>query len=171
MQDPTVRSNSSKSSGLKSRPRNYPCALVALGSSVDVTQGCEFLNRKRAGRNANEPMCSLVNELGKPTLWSKGQGRWTGAGITEVVAPVDSRGSRDGMLWKIYCPVLETRAVGWGDHRLLRIRKRKRSGPGRESEGFIVPLAVRDQHKPGRGKGPCFVRVTEERRIEGLPCC
>ena len=87
-------------------------------------------------------MSSLVNELETPTLWSEGEGRWTCAEITEVVR-VDSRGSKDGMLWKIYCPVLETRSVGSGDHRLLRIRKRKRSGPGRESEGFIVPALSR----------------------------
>ena len=33
---------------------------------------------------------------------------------------------------------------GWGGHQLLRIRKRKRSGPERESEGFIngVRLAL-----------------------------
>ena len=139
------------------RGREFPMALGQPHSEI-------------AGRNASEPMSSLVNELEKPTLWSEGEGRWMGAGITEV-APVDSRGSRDGMLWKIYCPVLETRLRGWGDHRLLRIRKRKRSGPGRESEGFIVPFALQGQHHSGRGKGPCFVRATEERRIEGLPCC
>jgi hypothetical protein len=33
------------------------------------------------------------------------------AEITEV-AFIDSRGSRDGMFWKIYCPVLETRYGG-----------------------------------------------------------
>lgn len=93
-----------------------------------------------------------------------------GAGITEV-ASIDSRGSRDGMLSKIYCPVLEARLRGWGGHRPLRIRKRKRSDLRRESEGFIVPLESEGQHNPGRGKGPCFVRATEERRIRGLPCC
>ena len=113
-------------------------------------------------------MSSLVNELEKPTLWSKEEGRWTCAVRTEVVH-VDSRGSKDGMLRKIHCPVLETRFAGWGDHRLLRIRRRKRSGPERELEGFIVPIAVQEQHKPGRGKGPCFVRATEGRRIRGLP--
>jgi hypothetical protein len=59
----------------------------------------------------------------------------------------------------------------WGDHRLMRIRQRKRSGPKRESEGFEVPCESKGQHNPGRGKGPCFVRATEERRIEGLPSC
>ena len=102
-----------------------------------VTRGREFPNREIAGRNASEPMSSLVNELEKPTLWSEGEGRWTHAGRTEV-ACVDSRGSKDGMLSKIYCPVLETRCAGWGDHRLLRIRRRKRSSAERESEGFIV---------------------------------
>lgn len=114
-------------------------------------------------------MSSFVDELEKPTLWPEGEGRWMGAEITEV-ALVDSRSSRVGMLSKIYCPVLETRLRGWGDHRPLRIRKRKRSGPRRESEGFIVPFESEGQHNPGRGKGPCFVHATEERRIRGLPC-
>ena len=57
-------------------------------------------------------MSSLVNELEEPTLWTEGEGRWMGAGITEV-AHVDSRGSRDGMFLKIYRPVLETRLRGW----------------------------------------------------------
>ena len=134
-----------------------------------ATRGREFPNSKMAGRNASEPMCSLVNELEKPSLWSEGEGRWTCARITEV-AHVDSRGSRVGMLTKIYCPVLETRLGRWGDHRQLRIRKRKRSGLERESEGFRVPFEVVGQHNPGRGKEPCFVRATEGRRIEGLRC-
>lgn len=83
---------------------------------------------------------------------------------------IDSRGSRVGMFLKICCPVLETRSGGWGGHRPIRIRQRKRSGLGRESEGFIVPTETVGQHNPGRGKGPCFVRATEERRIRGLPC-
>jgi hypothetical protein len=115
-------------------------------------------------------MSSLVNKLEKPTLWSEGEGRWMGAGITEMVL-IESLGSRVGMFSKIYCPVLETRVWEWGGHRLLRIRKRKRSGPGRESEGFIVLSEFEGQHNLGRGKGPCFVRATEERRIRGLPCC
>ena len=134
-----------------------------------VTRGREFPNSKRAGRNASEPMSSLVNKLEKPTLWSEGEGRWMGAGITEVVL-IDSRGSRVGMFSKIYCPVLEARLWGWGDHRPLRIRKRNRNGCRRESEGFIVPFEAEGQHNPGRGKEPCFVHATEERRIEGLPC-
>ena len=90
---------------------------------------------------------------------------------TTEVARIDSRGSKGGMFSKTCCPVLETRLRGWGDHRLLRIRKRKRSRPYRESEGFIVPLESEGQHHPGRGKGSCLVRATEERRIRGLPCC
>ena len=134
-----------------------------------VTRGREFSSSKGAGRNASEPMSSLVNYAEKPTLWPEGEGRWMDAGITEV-ASIDSRGSRDGMFSKTYCPVLETCLWGWGDHRPLRIRQRKRSGCGRESEGFIVPIEIAGQHNPGRGKGPYFVCATEERRIEGLPC-
>ena len=126
LQDLSVRSNSSESSGLKSRTRSCPYALVASGSGVAVTRGREFSNSKTAGRNASEPMSSLVNELEKPTLWSEGEGRWMRARITEV-ARIDSRGSKDGMSWKIYCPVLDTRCAGWGDRQRLRIRKRKRT--------------------------------------------
>ena len=77
----------------------------------------EFPNSKRAGRNASEPRRSLVNELEKPTFWSEGEGRWMCAETTEVVH-IFSRGSRDGMFSKIYCPVLETRygggeTIGW----------------------------------------------------------
>ena len=126
-----------------------------------------------------------------PTLWTEGEGRWADAEITEV-AFVDSWGSRVGMYSKIDCPVLETRFGRWGGpevnlpfdfvsvletrfgrwggHRLLRIRKRKRSGLRRESEGFIVPTEIAGQHNPGRGREPCFVHATEARRIRGLPC-
>ena len=76
-----------------------------------VTRGREFPNSKIAGRNASELMSSLVNELEKPSLWSEGEGRWMCAEITEV-AHIISRGSRVGMLSKIYCPVLETRFEG-----------------------------------------------------------
>ena len=170
MLDVTVRSNSSESSGLKSRTRSCPYALVASGSGVAVTRGREFPNSKTAGRNASEPMSSLGNELEKPTLWSEGEGRWMRARITEV-ARIDSRGSKDGMSWKIYCPVLDTRCAGWGDRQRLRIRKRKRSRVQRESEGFIVPPVAQGQHNPERGKEPCFVRATEEPRVRGLPSC
>ena len=133
-----------------------------------VTRGRKFPLSKTAGRNASEPMSSLVNEMEKPTLWSKAEGRWTCAVRTEE-AHVDSRGSKDGMLRKMHCPVLETRDAGWGGHRRLRIRQRKRSGAPRESEGFKVPFEAKGQ--PSRGKGPCFVRATEEQRIEGLHSC
>ena len=56
-------------------------------------------------------MCSLVNELETPTLWSEGGGRGVDAETTDV-ASIDSRGSRVGMYSKIYCPVLETRYGG-----------------------------------------------------------
>jgi hypothetical protein len=76
-----------------------------------ATRGREFPNSKRAGRNASEPRRSLVNELEKPTLWSEGEGRRRDAGITGV-ASIFFRGSRVGMLSKIYCPVLEPRYGG-----------------------------------------------------------
>jgi hypothetical protein len=66
-----------------------------------VTRGREFPNSKRAGRNASEPMSSLVNELETSTLWTEGEGRWVRAEITEVVC-TDSRGSRVGMFSQIY---------------------------------------------------------------------
>jgi hypothetical protein len=51
-------------------------------------------------------MSSLVNEVEKPPLWAKGEGRWMDAEITEVAA-IDSRGSKVGILSTIYRPVLE----------------------------------------------------------------
>ena len=132
-----------------------------------VTRGREFPNSKRAGRNASEPMSSLVNELETPTLWTEGEGRWMDAGTTDV-AFIISRGSRVGMFSKTYCPVLETRLRRWGDHQPLRIRKRKRNGCRRESEGFIVPIEFVGQHNPERGKEPCFVHATNEWRRRGL---
>lgn len=66
----TVRSNSSKSIGLKSRLGSCPYAPVARGSGVVATRGREFPNSKRAGRNASEPMSNLVNILETPPLWS-----------------------------------------------------------------------------------------------------
>jgi hypothetical protein len=87
----------------------------------------------------------------KPTLWSEGEGRRMRARITEV-ARIDSRGSKDGMLWKIHCPVLETRCAAWGDHQRLRIRKRKRSRVQRESEGFIVPFEIEGQQTALTGR-------------------
>lgn len=171
MEDLTVRSNSNEFSRFKSCPRNYPYTLVARESGVAVTRGREFSNDKAAGRNANEPMSSLVNELELPTLWSKGEGRRVRVETTELTR-TGSRGSRVGMLsngfiaqcWR---PVQR----GGAGHQLMRIRRRKRMSFVRESEGFIVPFEAQGQHNPSRGKGPCFVRVTEGRRIRGLPCC
>ena len=76
-----------------------------------VTRCREFPHSNRAGRNASEPIGSLVNVLEKPTLWSEGEGRWMGTEITEGVL-IDFRGSKVGMFLKIYCPVLETRCGG-----------------------------------------------------------
>ena len=135
-----------------------------------VTQGREFPNSKMTGHNVSEPMSSLVNVKEKPILSMKGEGRWMCAGTTEM-SHIDFRGSRDGMLWKTYGSMLETRLWGWGVHRPLRIRQRKRKGSKRESEGFIVPIADQGQQNLGRGKEPCFVHATKERRIRGLPCC
>jgi len=57
------------------------------------------------------------------------------------------------------------------EYQPVRIRKRKRIGPYRESEGFIVPLEDKGEHNPVRGKGPCFVHATKEWRKEGLQKC
>ena len=116
-----------------------------------VTRGREFPNSKRAGRNASEPMSSLVNEVETPTLWTGGEGRWVRAEITEVVR-IDSRGRRVGMFSQIYLPSAGDPVRWWGGHRLLRIRKRKRHRPYRESEGLIVPFETDGQHNHGRGK-------------------
>ncbi len=73
-----------------------------------ATRGRKFPIGKAAGRNASEPIGSLVNCLKMPTLWSDGEGRSSLALITES-ASVIFRGSRDGMLRKILKSVLETR--------------------------------------------------------------
>src|SRR6266581_4278034 len=98
-----------------------------------------------------------------PTLWSEGEGRCAWALITES-ARVIFRGSRDGMSRKILNSVLETRCGDVEEHQPARIRQRNRVGPYRESEGSIVPLEGTGQHNPVRGKGPCFVHATKERR-------
>jgi len=76
-----------------------------------VTWGREFPSSKKAGRNASEPICSLVNELELPTLWTEGEGCRMVVEITEMMS-INFRGSRDGMFLKIDCPVLETRFGG-----------------------------------------------------------
>ena len=50
----------------------------------------------------------------------------------------------------------------------VRIRKRNAEGLNRESEGFIVPFEDMGQHNPVRGKEPCFVHATKERRMTGI---
>ncbi len=121
-----------------------------------VTRGREFPNSEIAGRNASEPMSSLVNILEKPTLWSGGEGRWTGAGITEV-AHVDSRGSRVGMRWKISSPVLEAR---YGDTRGVSTYAYKETKTHRAVSG------VGGVHSTVRGQG-----TTQPSPREGTLLC
>jgi hypothetical protein len=90
-----------------------------------ATRCRKFPNSKRAGRNASEPTRSLVNELKEPTLWSEGEGRWMGAEITEV-ASLDFRGRH---VLEDLLPSAGDPLRWWGDHRLLRIRKRKHNRP------------------------------------------
>ena len=64
--------------------------------------------------------------------------------------------------------------VVFKEHQLSRIRQRNRVGLYRESEGFILPFEGMGQHNPVRGKEPCFVHATKERRMWGLllaVCC
>ena len=121
-----------------------------------ATQGREFPNNKKAGRNASEPMSSLVNVLKKSTLWTDGEDRCMNDEITEV-AFMFFRGSRVGMLEKISSSVLETRCGDAEEHQPMRIRKRKRIRPYRESEGFIVPIEDKGQHNPlSEGRDPAL---------------
>ena len=99
------------SSGLKSRERSRSYVFLAPGSGIRAIRGRKFLKGKAAGRNASEPRRSLVTQMEEPTLWPEGEGRWMSAGITEV-ARIDSRGSRGGMLWRIYRAARETRYGG-----------------------------------------------------------
>ena len=50
-----VRSNNNLASGLKSRPRSCPYALVVRRNAVLVIKGREFLNDKGIGHKASEP--------------------------------------------------------------------------------------------------------------------
>jgi hypothetical protein len=52
------------------------------------------------------------------------------------------------MLEKGSSPVLETRCGDVEDHQPMRIRRRKRVGPNRESEGFIVLIEDKGQQNP-----------------------
>jgi hypothetical protein len=75
------------------------------------------------------------------------------------------------MLRKINSPVLETRCGDDEDHQQPSIRKRNHGWLYRESEGLIVPFKGMGQHNPARGKEPCFVHATKERRDWGLQRC
>ena len=82
------------------------------------------------------------------------------------------RGSKGGMPRKMGSPVLETRYGGVEGHQPLRIRKRNRSGPYRESEGSIVPFEGAGQ-QPGPREGTLLCsrnqRVEDEEIAEMLP--
>ena len=58
--------------------------------------------------------------------------------------------------------------VMFEEYQPAHIRQRNCGGLYRESEGFIVLIEGKGQHNPARGKEPCFVHVTEERRMRGL---
>ena len=75
------------------------------------------------------------------------------------------------MLRKISSPVLETRYDDIEEYQPVRIRRRNRTGSYRESEGFKIPFEGKGQHNPVQGKEPCFVHVTEERRVRRLQRC
>ena len=58
------------------------------------------------------------------------------------------------------------------EHQLPRIRETEVAvGRGGSRRGSIVPFEGLGQHNPARGKGPCFVRATEEWRMRGLQQC
>ena len=81
---------------------------VVQGSGVLVTEGRKFPIGKAAGRNESEPICSLVTtyEDADPVVR---RGRPPSQTLITETVCVIFRGSRDGMLWKIFGPVLETR--------------------------------------------------------------
>jgi hypothetical protein len=73
------------------------------------------------------------------------------------------------MLRKRGSAVLETRSGDAGGASTAAYKgNRSRGGPRWESEGSIVPFEGQGQHNPARGKGPCFVRATNEWRMRGL---
>ena len=82
-----------------------------------------------------------------PTHWMIGEGRCTWESKTEM-SHVIFRGSRVGMLRKTSSQVLEARCGGVEEHKPACIRKRKRAGLHRESEGFILPFEGKGQHNP-----------------------
>jgi len=71
----SVRSNNLISHGLKSRSGSCPYTPVVQGSGVLVTGGRKFPIGKAAGRNASEPIRSLVKLMKMPTRWTHGEGR------------------------------------------------------------------------------------------------
>ena len=85
--------------------------MVARRSGVRVIEGREFLNDKDAGRNASEPRRSLVNLMRLPTSCLYREGRSADVKAMEAML-ANRRGSRDGMYWKLNCPVLEIRNGG-----------------------------------------------------------
>ena len=97
----SVRSNNLISYGLKSRPGSCPFTPVVQGSGVLVTGGRKFPIGKAAGRNASEPISSLVKLMKMPTRWTHGEGRCHRLKTTEPVCGI-FRGSRDGMLRMIF---------------------------------------------------------------------
>ena len=124
-----------------------------------------------AGRSASEPGGSLVTYSEMPTLWSEGEGRWKCGETTKAPHRI-SRGSRGGMQRQIGSAGRETRGGG-GAVPLTGAYKgnRNRTGPQRESEGFVVPFEGAGEQNPARGKGPCFVEATEAWRMRRLRTC
>ncbi len=97
------------------------------------------------------------------------RGRPLHAGFDNGTARVIFRGSRGGMSWKMFSPVLETRCGDAGGVSTEAYKgNRNRRRPYRESEGFIVPFEMSGQHNPHRGKEPYFVYATEEWKVRGL---
>jgi len=76
--------------------------------------------------------------------WGRPKSRiWKTEAVREIF-----RGSRGGMLRKMSSSVLETRYGDVEGHQPARIRKRKRDGPQRESEGSKVLIEGKGQHNP-----------------------
>jgi len=85
-----------------------PFAPVVQGSGVLATGGRKFPMVKAAGRNASEPICSLVKLIGDADPVDR-WGRPLYMGSETETVRVIFRGSRVGMLRKTGSPVLETR--------------------------------------------------------------
>jgi len=94
------------------------------------------------------------------------RGRPAGTDIRERKRPVHSPGVAL-VACSRRCSVQCRRpdAANGGGHQPVRIRRRNHAAPYRESEGSIVLLEGMGQQNPARGKGPCFVRATEARRV------